>query len=83
MREPEGTELAVSSGAFTTIPRGGHPLSGKRLSDLSGRSSEWLKFKNPHAAAVHRLEEEDWGRWVGGVGLRSLGYRQYQERIRR
>ena len=28
----------------------------------SGRSTEWLKFKNPAAPAVKRESEEDWGR---------------------
>jgi bifunctional non-homologous end joining protein LigD len=28
----------------------------------SGRSPDWLKMKNPNAAAVKREEEEDWGR---------------------
>jgi ATP-dependent DNA ligase len=28
----------------------------------SGRSSDWLKFKNPHAPAVRREAEEDWSR---------------------
>ena len=28
----------------------------------SGRSSDWLKMKNPTHAAVKREEEEDWGR---------------------
>jgi ATP-dependent DNA ligase len=28
----------------------------------SGRSPDWLKFKNPAAPAVKREEEEDWGR---------------------
>ena len=28
----------------------------------SGRSSDWLKFKNPQAPAVRREAEEDWGR---------------------
>jgi hypothetical protein len=27
----------------------------------SGRSPEWLKFKNPEAPAVKREAEEDWG----------------------
>jgi hypothetical protein len=31
----------------------------------SGRSRDWLKFKNPNAPAVKREAEEDWGkeRW--------------------
>ena len=28
----------------------------------SGRSPDWLKFKNPQAPAVQREAEEDWGR---------------------
>jgi bifunctional non-homologous end joining protein LigD len=28
----------------------------------SGRSPDWLKFKNPEAPAVNREAEEDWGR---------------------
>jgi hypothetical protein len=28
----------------------------------SGRSPDWLKFKNPAAPAVRREAEEDWGR---------------------
>ena len=28
----------------------------------SGRSPDWLKFKNPQAPAVRREAEEDWGR---------------------
>jgi ATP-dependent DNA ligase len=28
----------------------------------SGRSPDWLKFKNPAAPAVKREEEEDWGK---------------------
>ena len=28
----------------------------------SGRSPDWLKMKNPEAAAVKREEEEEWGR---------------------
>ena len=27
----------------------------------SGRSPDWLKFKNPEAPAVKREAEEDWG----------------------
>ena len=35
----------------------------------SGRSPDWLKFKNPDAPAVRREAEEDWGRChhVGSV----------------
>jgi hypothetical protein len=44
----------------------GHRVS-KRLGSIyrSGRSKDWLKFKNPSAPAVKRQAEEDWGkeRW--------------------
>jgi hypothetical protein len=35
------------------------------LSPLHGRSSDWLKFKDPEAPAVKREAEEDWGRRDG------------------
>jgi bifunctional non-homologous end joining protein LigD len=42
-------------------------IVSKRLGSRyrSGRSTDWLKFKNPAAPAVKREEEEDWGkeRW--------------------
>ena len=39
-------------------------IVSKRLgsSYRSGRSPDWLKFKNPAATAVRREAEEDWGR---------------------
>jgi bifunctional non-homologous end joining protein LigD len=39
-------------------------IVSKRLGSRyrSGRSKDWLKFKNPHAPAVKREAEEDWGR---------------------
>jgi bifunctional non-homologous end joining protein LigD len=39
-------------------------IVSKRLGSRyrSGRSPDWLKFKNPEAAAVRRETEEDWGR---------------------
>ena len=39
-------------------------IVSKRLGSTyrSGRSSDWLKFKNPEAPAVKREAEEDWGR---------------------
>src|SRR6516225_7044262 len=36
----------------------------------SGRSKDWLKFKNPDAPAVKREAEEDWGK-SGGDDRRS------------
>jgi bifunctional non-homologous end joining protein LigD len=39
-------------------------IVSKRLGSLyvSGRSRDWLKFKNPNAPAVKREFEEDWGK---------------------
>jgi ATP-dependent DNA ligase len=39
-------------------------IASKRLGSryVSGRSKDWLKFKNPDAPAVKREAEEDWGR---------------------
>jgi ATP-dependent DNA ligase len=39
-------------------------IVSKRLGSKyrSGRSPDWLKFKNPAAPAVSREAEEDWGR---------------------
>jgi bifunctional non-homologous end joining protein LigD len=39
-------------------------IVSKRLGSRyrSGRTSDWLKFKNPEAPAVQREVEEDWGR---------------------
>jgi hypothetical protein len=39
-------------------------IVSKRLGSTyrSGRSPDWLKFKNPEAPAVKREAEEDWGK---------------------
>jgi ATP-dependent DNA ligase len=39
-------------------------IVSKRLGSRyrSGRTSDWLKFKNPDAPAVRREADEDWGR---------------------
>ena len=39
-------------------------IVSKRLGSRyrSGRSPDWIKFKNPQAPAVRREAEEDWGR---------------------
>ena len=43
---------------------GAEGIVSKRLGSRyrSGRSPDWLKFKNPDAPAVKREAEEDWGR---------------------
>jgi bifunctional non-homologous end joining protein LigD len=44
--------------------RGAEGIVSKRLGSRyrSGRSPDWLKFKNPEAPAVKREAEEEWGR---------------------
>ena len=39
-------------------------IVSKRLGSRyrSGRTRDWLKFKNPAAPAVRREAEEDWGK---------------------
>jgi ATP-dependent DNA ligase len=46
---------------FATLLEG---IVSKRLGSRYrfGRSSDWLKMKNPAAPAVKREAEEDWGR---------------------
>jgi hypothetical protein len=53
-------------------------IVSKRLGSRyrSGRSPDWLKFKNPHAPAVRREAEEDWAgqtRQSKGQGTPPLG----------
>jgi ATP-dependent DNA ligase len=42
----------------------GGSIVSKRLGSryISGRSRDWLKFKNPSHPAVKREFEEDWGK---------------------
>jgi ATP-dependent DNA ligase len=49
-------------------------IVSKRLGSRyrSGRSPDWLKFKNPAAPAVKREAEEDWGdEWIARINQRS------------
>ena len=45
------------------VQDGSEGIVSKRLGSRyrSGRSPDWLKFKNPEALAVRREAEEDWG----------------------
>jgi ATP-dependent DNA ligase len=57
----------ISAAVATTISvsqLGYEGIVSKRLGSryVSGRSKDWLKFKNPAAPAVKREAEEDWGR---------------------
>jgi bifunctional non-homologous end joining protein LigD len=53
---------------------GAEGIVSKRLGSRyrSGRSLEWLKFKNPAAPAVRREVEEDWGRSGGDENPHAL-----------
>ena len=55
---------AVKQDAFHAYKMGLKGIVSKRLGSRyrSGRSPDWLKFKNPAAPAVKREAEEDWGR---------------------
>ena len=54
-------------------------IVSKRLGSTyrSGRSPDWLKFKNPEAPAVKREAEEDWGR--RGVAMPVLTLRRIRQ----
>jgi hypothetical protein len=55
--------IALTS-CSSTLARWGLGIVSKRLGSRyrSGRTSDWLKFKNPDAPAVKREAEEDWGK---------------------
>jgi ATP-dependent DNA ligase len=57
-RRPFGSGLRHASAL------GCEGIVSKRLGSryVSGRSRDWLKFKNPDAPAVKRAFEEDWGK---------------------
>ena len=52
---------------LTRLKMGLEGIVSKRLGSRyrSGRTSDWLKFKNPAAPAVKREAEEDWGKGRG------------------
>jgi bifunctional non-homologous end joining protein LigD len=59
--------IAHSNGAAVfhhACKLGAEGIVSKRLGShyRSGRSPDWLKFKNPQAPAVKREAEEDWGK---------------------
>ena len=70
-QEPTGREAQRAPGARgerRRIPArckmGLEGIVSKRLGSRyrSGKSPDWLKFKNPAAPAVKREAEEDWGK---------------------
>jgi ATP-dependent DNA ligase len=61
-----GLRLSIPAGlpcSSTLAKLGAEGIVSKRLGSRyhSGRSPDWLKFKNPGAPAVKRAAEEDWG----------------------
>ena len=61
MTQPLNMELVPFGMAANSASKA---LVSKRLGSRyrSGRTSDWLKFKNPEAPAVKREAEEEWGR---------------------
>ena len=59
LEHPDGAEVFQHA-----CKMGLEGIVSKRLGSCyrSGRSPDWLKFKNPEAPAVRREAEEDWGR---------------------
>ena len=61
---PESGRRADIGGCRKSAKMGLEGIVSKRLGSAyrSGRTSDWLKFKNPEAPAVKREAEEKWGR---------------------
>jgi ATP-dependent DNA ligase len=59
---------AMARPSFASCKLGLEGIVSKRKDSpyRSGRSSDWLKCKNPDAPAVKREAEEDWGRAATG-----------------
>jgi bifunctional non-homologous end joining protein LigD len=64
MIEPRAQRLLLERVFQHACKMGLEGIVSKRLGSRyrSGRSPDWLKFKNPDAPAVKREAEEDWGR---------------------
>jgi len=62
-REPIEVRKATLASILRKSKMGLEGIVSKRLGSRyrSGRSPDWLKFKNPEAPAVKREAEEDWG----------------------
>ena len=56
--------LGAAAGFRHACKMGLEGIVSKRLGSYyrSGRTKDWLKFKNPEAPAVRREAEEDWAR---------------------
>ena len=59
---PLGNNDCIAEGGGLVFHHAQAQIVSKRLGSRyrSGRSSDWLKFKNPEAPAVRREAEEDW-----------------------
>jgi hypothetical protein len=65
VRRSSNYEVRKDLRSVTKIPQGRLPKARNAITCStyrSGRSSDWLKMKNPNAPAVKREAEEDWGR---------------------
>jgi hypothetical protein len=64
MKAAVGRRRYRGSGERAACKMGLEGIVSKRLGSRyrSGRTPDWLKFKNPQAPAVRREAEEDWGR---------------------
>ena len=64
--EPAGAQktYSLTVSRHPDVVMGLEGIVSKRLGSRyrSGRSPDWLKFKNPEAPAVRREAEEDWGK---------------------
>jgi ATP-dependent DNA ligase len=62
-RRRNDRQVAVRVRSARACQLGLEGVVSKRLGSryTSGRSRDWLKFKNPAAPAVRREAEEDWG----------------------
>ena len=60
----KATSLLPARASLKAGKMGLEGIVSKRLGSRyrSGRSPDWLKFKNPQAPAVRREAEEDWSR---------------------
>jgi bifunctional non-homologous end joining protein LigD len=63
MKAAVGRRRYRGSGERAACKMGLEGIVSKRLGSRyrSGRTPDWLKFKNPEAPAVKREAEEEWG----------------------
>jgi len=65
VQRPEPAQMLGAAAGFRHACKMGlEGIVSKRLGSYyrSGRTKDWLKFKNPEAPAVRREAEEEWGK---------------------